>query len=135
MKPSLRPGLTRTETLRVGRDRTIDFLGDALRVYGTPELGRDVEIACRNLMLEHNDPGEDSVGVRMELDHSAATPLGMEVSIAVTLATLDGRRAVFDFVARDEQEEIGRGRHTRFILDIETARRRLAAKAARVGAA
>lgn len=134
MRDSLRPGLVRTEALRVGPERVIAFLGEDLRVYGTPELGRDVEIACRNLLLDHCDKGEDSVGVRMELDHSAATPIGMDVVIEVTLAALDGRRAAFDFVARDAIEEIGRGRHIRFILDIETAKKRLVAKAAKSAA-
>ncbi len=134
MRDSLRPGLARSETIRVGPDRAIAFLGEALRVYATPDFGRDVEIACRELLLEHLDPGEDSVGVRMELDHAAATPMGMDVTIEVTLAAREGRRAVFDFVARDAIEEIGRGRHIRFILDIATATQRLAAKVAKAGA-
>ena len=133
MKDSLRPGITRTERHAIDRPRTIDFMGEDLRIYATPELLRDIEVASRNLLLEHCSPGEDSVGVRVEFDHSAATPLGMEVGITATVARVEGRRVVLDVIARDAVEEIARGRHTRFIVDVAKARQRLAAKAATGG--
>lgn len=134
MKASLRPGLSRTETRIVDRPRTIDFMGEDLRIYATPEVLRDIEFTSRNLLLEHCDPGEDSVGVRAEFDHSAATPLGMEVRITVTVAEVEGRRIVLDVVAQDAVEEIARGRHTRFIVDMAKAKQRLLAKQAKVAA-
>ena len=80
MKPTLAAGVTATIRIEVDRDRTIDFMGEKARVYATPMLVRDIEIACRNLLLEHLDAGEDSVGTRVEVDHLAATLLGMAVS-------------------------------------------------------
>ena len=53
MKPSLAPGLAATSTMRIDRDRTIDFMGEQARVYATPMLVRDIEIACRELLLAH----------------------------------------------------------------------------------
>lgn len=131
MKATLRPGLSRTETRLVDLPRTIDFMGEDLRIYATPEVLRDIEYTCRNLLLEHCDPGEDSVGVRAEFDHSAATPLGMEVRITATVAAVEGRRVVLDVVAHDAVEEIARGRHTRFIVDMAKAKQRLTAKLAK----
>ncbi len=131
MKQTLLPGVSRTESLVVDRSRTIDFMGEDLRIYATPEVLRDIEFASRNLLLEHCDPGEDSVGVRAEFDHSAATPLGMPVRITATVASVEGRRVVLDVVAHDAIEEIARGRHTRFIVDVAKAKQRLAAKAAK----
>lgn len=131
MKPSLCPGITQRVHHVVDRDRTIDFMGEALRVYATPALVRDIELACRALLLDHADAGEDSVGVRVELDHLAATPLGMTVEIAATVASVEGRRVLFDVTARDEVEEIARGRHARFIVDVARTRERLAAKTAK----
>lgn len=131
MHDTMRPGLSRTEIVHVGPERAIAFMGEDMRVYSTPDFGRDVEMACRNLLLEDSDKGEDSVGVRMELDHAAATPMRMDVTITVTLAAREGRRVMFDFVARDAIEEIGRGRHIRFVVDVETAKQRLAAKIAK----
>ncbi|HEU5293457.1 MAG TPA: LysR family transcriptional regulator [Burkholderiaceae bacterium] len=134
MKPSLSAGLTDTVKLTVDRERTIDFMGDAARVYATPMLVRDIEIACRNLLLPHLDNGEDSVGTRVEIDHIGATLLDMPVEITVRLAELNGRAAVFEVEGRDSVEPIVRGRHSRFIVDVAKTAQRLAAKAQKVGA-
>ena len=69
MKPTLTAGLESTVKFDVSREQTIDFMGEEARVYATPMLVRDIEIACRNLLLEHLDPGEDSVGTRVAIDH------------------------------------------------------------------
>jgi len=133
MQQSLIPGISRTETRIIDRPRTIDFMGEDLRIYATPEVLRDIEFTCRNLLLEHCDPGEDSVGVGAEFDHTAATPLGMEVRITATVAAVDGRRVVLDVIAHDAMEQIAKGRHTRFIVDMAKAKQRLAAKLAKWG--
>ncbi|MDA8248137.1 MAG: LysR family transcriptional regulator [Rhodospirillales bacterium] len=131
MKETLRPGISRTETRIVDRSRTIDFMGEDLRIYGTPEVLRDIEFTCRNLLLQHCDPGEDSVGTGADFVHSAATPLGMEVRISVTVTAVEGRRVVLDVVAHDAVEEVARGRHTRFVVDMEKTKQRLRAKIAK----
>ena len=51
MKPTLQPGLTSQVSFDIDRERTIDFMGEAARVYATPMLVRDIEVACRNLLL------------------------------------------------------------------------------------
>ena len=135
MKASLASGVTANSTLVVDRDRTIGFMGEKARVYATPMLVRDIEVACRNILLEHLDPGEDSVGTRIELDHLAATLLGMTVELTVTVATVSGRAVTFDVSGRDGVELICRGRHNRFIVDLKTSEARLAAKAAKAGLA
>ncbi len=104
-------------------------MGEDARVYATPMLVRDIEIACRDLLLGHLDPGEDSVGTRVEIDHIAATLLGMPVEISVKLVELSGRAATLEIEARDSVEPICRGRHSRFIVDVAKTAQRLAAKA------
>jgi predicted thioesterase len=131
MKPTLAPGLTRQTKFEVTRDRTIDFMGEKARVYATPMLVRDIEMACRELLLQHLDAGEDSVGTRVEVDHLAATLMGMAVELNVTLSALDGRAATFDVEGRDNVEPICRGVHKRFIVDVAKTEQRLAAKAAK----
>src|ERR1035438_4733931 len=91
MKPTLLPGISRTASLVVDRPRTIDFMGEDLRIYATPEVLRDIEMTCRDLLLECCDPGEDSVGMHVAFNHSAATPLGMAVSVTATVASVEGR--------------------------------------------
>lgn len=133
MKASLAPGVSATSKLTVDRERTIDFMGDKARVYATPMLVRDVEMACRQLLLQHLDPGEDSVGTRIELDHVAATLLGMPVELKLTVAEVKGRAITLEVEGRDSVETICRGKHGRFIVDVRTTEARLAAKAKKAG--
>ena len=128
MSESLQPGLTSTERVTIDRDRTINFLGDDCRVYSTPKLLYDIEVACRNLLLAHGEPGRDSVGTRIELDHIAATLLGMWAEITVRLVAVNGNAVTLEFSARDAIEEIARGRHNRFIVSPEKTAQRLRAK-------
>lgn len=135
MKTSLQPGLSASTAFEVDRERTIDFMGEAARVYATPMLVRDIEIACRNLLLPHLDAGEDSVGTRVEIDHIGATLLGMGVELTVRLVELNGRAAVFEVEGRDAVEPIVRGRHARFVVDVAKTAQRLVAKAQKAAAA
>jgi len=135
MKASLAQGLVATVKLTVDRERTIGFMGEKARVYATPMLVRDIEVACRELVLPHLDPGEDSVGTRIELDHLAATLIGMQVELKVTLAEVKGRALAFTVEGHDGVDTICRGRHNRFVVEVKTSEARLAAKAAKAGLA
>ena len=131
MKPSLVPGLTLEKTLVVDEARCISFMGPESRVYATPRMVSDVEYACRDFLLQHLDPGEDSVGAHVSIDHLAATPLGMEVTIEARVAEVDRRKVVFEFSAKDPVEQCGRGKHVRFVVETAKSRQRIAAKKAR----
>jgi len=131
MKDSLRPGVTTVRRLAVDSERTIGFMGEGGRVYGTPALIKDIEHTCRDLLLEHADAGEDSVGMEVALRHLAPTLLGMEVEITARVAALDGRKITFEISARDELEPIAAGTHVRFMVDVAKTLERLKAKAAK----
>ncbi len=131
MKASLAPGVNATTKFVVDRERTIDFMGEKARVYATPMLVRDIEMASRALLLSHLEPGEDSVGTRIELDHLAATLLGMPVELTVTVVEVKGRAVTLEVSGRDAVDPICRGRHQRFVVDVATTEARLAAKAAK----
>ena len=131
MSDPLKAGLRATRHVDIDRDRTVSFMGDDCRVYATPKLLYDIEFVCRDLLLEHIEPGKDSVGTRVELDHVGATLMGMWVDISVTLTEVNGNAVSFDFSARDAVEEIARGKHNRFIVGIEKTAQRLKAKLAK----
>jgi fluoroacetyl-CoA thioesterase len=133
MKNTLQAGVTGSATVDVDRERTIDFMGEKGRVYATPMLVRDIELACRDLLGKHLDAGEDSVGTRVELDHLAATLMGMRVELTLSIAEVKGRAVTFDIAGRDSVEPICRGRHMRFVVDVKTTEARLAAKAQKAG--
>jgi predicted thioesterase len=135
MKSSLGPGATRLQHILVEPDRCISFMGEEGRVYSTPNLLRDIEHTCRDLILEHADPGEDSVGMDIALRHLAPTLPGMKVEISVKVASVDGRKIAFEVSAKDELEPISAGTHTRFVVDKAKTVERLKAKAARRDAA
>ena len=135
MKPSLRVGMSHVGRLTVDRERTISFMGEEGRVYGTPSLVRDIEQTCRDLLREHSDAGEDSVGMEVSVQHLAPTLLGMEVEISVTVTAIDGRKFAFGVSAKDELEQICTGKHTRFVVDVAKTHERLKAKAAKRAAA
>lgn len=128
-------GATAIRRITIDAPRTIDFLGEALRVYATPELVRDIEVSCREFLLGFADAGEDSVGVGINISHSGATLVGMNVEIGITVAAVEGRKVSFSVVVRDDAEEISRGEHSRFIVDVAKLRSRVAAKAAGLTAA
>ena len=133
MKPSLTSGVCATRRIDIDRARTIDFMGENARVYATPMLVRDIEMTCRELLLEHLDPGEDSVGTRVEVDHLAPTLPGMAVELVVTVAEVKGRAVAFDVAASDGVDQVCRGKHNRFIVDVGQTEARLAAKARKAG--
>jgi fluoroacetyl-CoA thioesterase len=131
MKATLCPGVSRVNRITVNRDRSISFMGEEGRVYGTPYLVGDIEQTCRELLLEHGDTGEDSVGTEIAIKHLAPTLLGMSVEITVTVNEVEGRKVSFDVSAKDEIEPICSGTHGRFVVDVGKTIERLKAKAAK----
>jgi predicted thioesterase len=135
MKPGLTAGLSRTRRYEIDKDRTIGFMGEALRVYATPSMTRDMEVTCRDFLMEYLDAGENSVGARIELDHMGPSLLGAHVDVTATVAEIDGRKVVFAFEVRDELDQVGRGKHIRYVVTLDKQRERLEAKKARLEAA
>lgn len=133
MKTSLKPGLETTKSVVVDEARCIGFMGKEGMVYATPRMVSDVEYACRDFLLQHLDPGEDSVGAHVSIDHLAATPIGLTVKIEARVVEVDRRKVTFEFAVHDAVEQVGRGRHVRFVVETAKTRERLAAKRAKAG--
>jgi len=133
MKESLKVGLATRREVLIDESRCIGFMGKEGMVYATPRMVSDVEYTCRDFLLEHLDAGEDSVGAHVSIDHLAATPLGLKVTVDVKIVEVDRRRVTFEFSVRDPMEDCGRGRHVRFVVDTAKSRERLAAKRAKAG--
>ena len=131
MKAGFTEGTSETRTFSVDKPRTIDFMGEDCRVYATPSLVRDIEQTCRDMIFNQADEGEDSVGFKISLMHTAPTLLGMDVAVTATVTGIEGGRITFDVSARDPVDEICTGVHERFVVDTEKTRKRLEAKAAK----
>jgi predicted thioesterase len=131
VKDSLEIGLSRSETVTVDEGRSIDFLGENMRMYSTPSMVDDTEYACFRLLGEHLDEGESSVGIHVDMDHCGATPMGEDARVYVEVEKVDGRKVTFRTEIRDAVETVGRGHHTRFVIDTARHAERIADKRAR----
>jgi predicted thioesterase len=134
MKPTLQPGVSFTRQVVIDRGRTIDFMGEDARVYGTPYMIMDIEETCRLLIVQHADPGEDSVGTEVSVKHLAASLPGMTVEVSVKVTNVEGRRVTFEVSAHDGVDAISSGTHERFVANIAKTAERLKVKAAKLAA-
>ncbi len=89
--------------------------GDLL-VYATPCMVALMEGAACESIAPFLADGESSVGTMMNVSHTSATPVGMEVRAESVVTAIDGRKITFEIVAYDECGQIGRAVHERVII-------------------
>ena len=125
--PELRPGLSYELSERVEHSLTVQSLNPAMpAVYATPAMVLAMERAAARAVAPALPPGALTVGTAIHVEHLAATPEGMQVTVRAELIAVQGRFLEFRVEARDERELIGRGTVGRAIVD----RVRFAAKVA-----
>ena len=142
MKQTLKAGLKHTFSYKVPEDKTVPFtypespeIAAMPKVFATGFMIVLMEWACVRLMAPHLDAGEGSVGVHVDVSHTAATLPGQTVTVDAELVTLEGRKAVFKVKAHDGLDLIGEGRHERFVVAWDKFNARVAEKAAKAGVA
>lgn len=98
-------------------------------VFASPSMIALMEGACV-ACVEHLLPdGHQSLGTHLDVHHIAATPEGLTVTATARLAAVDGRKLTFAVEAHDGVETIGKGMHTRVVVDTPRFMSRLASKA------
>jgi fluoroacetyl-CoA thioesterase len=139
MKATLKPGLTHRFGYRVPDDKTVPHLYPEVadfqampRVFATGYMVGLMEWACMQLMAPHLDPGEGSLGVHIDVNHTAATPPGLTVTVDVECIEVVGKKISFKVKAHDGVDQIGAGRHERFVVPWDRFNASVAAKAAKV---
>ena len=126
-------GTTSELTWIVSKEHLASAFGSGLvDVLATPVLVGFCEEASRNMIDAHLPKDQKTVGPAISLTHTAATPLGMKVTIRATLKTIEGRKLTFEVSCDDEIESIGHCSHTRFIIDSVRFEARVADKAAKL---
>ena len=126
--PELEIGATATAELVVGPADLASSIsneyGDAFpAVLATARMVALMETAAARAMQSLLGPGELSVGVTVDITHTAPTPPGV---LVIATARYTGREAklfVFEISAHDEGGEIGRGSHKRAIVETERLQR------------
>jgi len=130
---NLKPGLLGTATLMVGEEHTAPRLGSGRApVLATPIMVALMEAAAVDCVERLLGDGQESIGVRVDIDHTAGTPVGLAVTATAELKEIDGRKLLFHVEARDAREIIGKGRHERIVVDAERFRAKVRAKAGQV---
>ena len=113
-------GTTGRAACRVESANTAPNMGSGdLAVVATPSMIALMESAASKSVLPLLNPGETTVGTHMDVTHTSATPVGMEIRAESRLEEIDGRRLVFSVKAYDETGTIGEGIHERFIVQKE----------------
>lgn len=116
----LETGIRGTQTVTVNESNTAMTMGSGtLDVFATPALIALMEETCWRSVADRLDAGCGTVGTRLEIGHTAPTPVGMEVTCESTLSEVDGRRLVFEVTARDAKGVVGEGKHERFVIQSE----------------
>src|SRR6266567_7519951 len=129
------PGLTGTAEIVVGPEHTAPFVGSGrIAVLATPVMINLIEAAAL-AAVEHLLPaGHQSLGIQLDISHTAATPMGLRVTATAEVSRVEGRTITFRVTARDELETIGGGTHRRVVVSVsrfdERVRRKLARKSA-----
>ena len=138
MKPSLTPGLKHSFSYLVPNTKTVPQLyTESPQLQAMPDVFATgfmvglMEWTCVRLLEPHLDPGEGSLGVRIDVSHKAATPPGLTVTVEAECIEVRGPRARFKVVAHDGVDEIGAGTHERFIVSWDRFNRGIAAKLAK----
>ena len=139
MKPTLKPGLTHRFTYRVPDNKTVPHLYPEVtdfqampRVFATGYMVGLMEWACMQLLSPHLDTGEGSLGVHIDVSHTAATPPGFTITVDVECTDVVGKKVSFKVTAHDGVDQIGAGRHERFVVAFDKFNASVAAKAAKV---
>jgi fluoroacetyl-CoA thioesterase len=114
------PGLTGTAEIVVGPEHTAPFVGSGrIAVLATPVMINVIEAASLNAVEHLLPPGHQSLGIRLDVSHVAATPVGLRVTATAEVVGVEGRTIKFRVEARDEIETIGGGTHERVVVSVE----------------
>ena len=136
MKESLKAGIEHELRFRVPDSKTVPALYPESpefqvmpRVFATGYMIGLIEWACIQAVNPYlNWPNEQTVGISINVNHTAATPPGLEVCARVRLVEVDGKRLIFEIELSDDADTISKGRHERFIIDADKFNGKVKAK-------
>jgi len=95
-------------------------MGDAFpAVLATARMIALMEIAASRVLKPLLGPGELSVGVTVDVNHTAPTPPGAQVTATARYAGREGKLFLFEVSVSDPAGEVGRGWHKRAIVSSE----------------
>lgn len=122
-------GLSAEQSTTVTKTLTARAMGSGdLTVYATPAMVALMEAAAVAAIAPVLPEGMTSVGIRLEVDHLAATSVGETVHASAEVTGVDGQRVIFEVRAWDDHDTIGEGVHVRYVIDRNRFMQRLNTK-------
>lgn len=88
-----------------------------LKVFATPSMAALMEFTAWKSVAPYLEEGQCTVGTKLNLNHTASTPIGMKVFCESELVAVEGRKLVFKIIVKDECGVIGDSEHERFIVE------------------
>ena len=104
-------------TLAERSDTALEVGSGDLLVYATPCMAALMEGAACEAIAGCLKEGQTTVGTTLNIAHTSATPVGMEVRAEAEVTAVEGKVITFSLKAFDESGEIGSGTHTRVIVN------------------
>lgn len=137
MSETLKPGMRFEFNFEIPESKTVPYIYPESeefqimpKVFSTGFMIGLIEWACVRFVNDHIDwPREQTVGIDVKLNHTAATPPGLTVNVKGELTDVDGKKLTFSIVAHDGIDVISEGTHQRFIVDAERFTARVERKA------
>ena len=114
----LQAGIKGKQQVTVSEKNSARTMGSGtLDVFATPAMVALMEETCWKSVQDELEEGQGTVGIHLDIAHSAATPLGMTVRCETELVEIDRRKLVFAIEVHDGVDKVAEGRHERFIVD------------------
>ncbi len=111
-------GMKATAYMEVEKEDTAAEVGSgSLLVYATPCMVALMEGAACEAIGEALEEGQTTVGIALNIEHIAATPVGLEVHAEAVVTAVEGKIITFEVNAYDEAGPIGKGTHKRAIVN------------------
>lgn len=116
----LKLGMKAEKSELVTENNTAATVGSgSLPVYATPAMIALIEQTAVKLLDGQLDEGLTTVGTKLDIAHTSATPIGLSATCVCELVEIDRKRLVFDVKVSDACGVIGKGTHERFIVKAE----------------
>ncbi len=129
MEFNLKEGMIgEVEKVVTDNDTAAAFGSGEVLVFATPMMIGIMENAALKAVDSHLPKDFATVGIHLDVKHTAATPVGMQVKAKAELVKIEGKKLKFKVEAFDEKEKIGEGFHSRYIINapqfIEAAKKK-----------
>ena len=109
----------KASTLAEREDTAQEVGSGSLLVYATPCMAALMEAAACDAIEKGLAEGETSVGIELNIQHTAATPVGLEVWAEAEVTAVEGKIITFTLSAFDEAGPIGTGTHKRAVVNAQ----------------